>query len=203
MVGANHAAYTDRFHELAKLVPHLVTPESARIKRYVAGLAPKIRGMLKATQPKTIQNEILRAGILTDEAISCGTLTKVNKKRNRVEETSKSGGSWRDNKNAKVGIGFVVITPPRNESVGPYSKDCRAPFKQVVPMNAIKIGYNQRVCYECGSSDHLRNTCPKINRAPGQAGNPLAFEGNCNTQNNGNRATGRAFNRNMNVVEAL
>ncbi|GJT30257.1 putative reverse transcriptase domain-containing protein [Tanacetum coccineum] len=33
MVGANHAAYTDRFHELAKLVPHLVTPESARIMR--------------------------------------------------------------------------------------------------------------------------------------------------------------------------
>ncbi|GJZ20398.1 hypothetical protein Tco_0556988 [Tanacetum coccineum] len=33
MVGANHAAYTDRFHELAKLVPHLVTPESSRLKR--------------------------------------------------------------------------------------------------------------------------------------------------------------------------
>ncbi|GJX38063.1 putative nucleotidyltransferase, ribonuclease H [Tanacetum coccineum] len=47
MVGANHAAYTDRFHELAKLVPHPVTPESACIKRYVAGLALEIRGMLK------------------------------------------------------------------------------------------------------------------------------------------------------------
>ncbi|GKF99035.1 reverse transcriptase domain-containing protein, partial [Tanacetum coccineum] len=35
MVGANHAAYTYQFHERAKLVPHLVTPESARIKRYV------------------------------------------------------------------------------------------------------------------------------------------------------------------------
>ncbi|GJV51391.1 putative reverse transcriptase domain-containing protein [Tanacetum coccineum] len=68
MVGANHAAYTDRFHELAKLVPHLVTPESSRIKRYIAGLAPEIRGMLRATQPTTIQNAILRAGILTDEA---------------------------------------------------------------------------------------------------------------------------------------
>ncbi|GKA43290.1 putative reverse transcriptase domain-containing protein [Tanacetum coccineum] len=34
MVGANHVAYTDRFHELAKLVPHLVTPESSRIKRW-------------------------------------------------------------------------------------------------------------------------------------------------------------------------
>ncbi|GKC26118.1 putative reverse transcriptase domain-containing protein, partial [Tanacetum coccineum] len=27
MVGAGHAAYTDRFHQLARLVPHLVTPE--------------------------------------------------------------------------------------------------------------------------------------------------------------------------------
>ncbi|GJU08985.1 reverse transcriptase domain-containing protein [Tanacetum coccineum] len=53
-VGANHAAYTDRFHKLAKLVPHLVTLELARIKRYVAGLAPEIRGMLKATQTTTI-----------------------------------------------------------------------------------------------------------------------------------------------------
>ncbi|GKG57531.1 reverse transcriptase domain-containing protein, partial [Tanacetum coccineum] len=28
-VEAGHAAYTDRFHELARLVPHLVTPESS------------------------------------------------------------------------------------------------------------------------------------------------------------------------------
>ncbi|GKA21542.1 hypothetical protein Tco_0701531 [Tanacetum coccineum] len=40
MVGAGHAAYTDRFHELARLVPHLVTLESRMIKRYVYGLAP-------------------------------------------------------------------------------------------------------------------------------------------------------------------
>nr|GEY57144.1 reverse transcriptase domain-containing protein [Tanacetum cinerariifolium] len=30
---AGHAAYTDRFHELARLVPHLVTPESRKIER--------------------------------------------------------------------------------------------------------------------------------------------------------------------------
>ncbi|GKD44677.1 hypothetical protein Tco_1269322 [Tanacetum coccineum] len=28
-----HPAYTDRFHELARLVPHLVTPESRKIER--------------------------------------------------------------------------------------------------------------------------------------------------------------------------
>ncbi|GKE44846.1 hypothetical protein Tco_1472130 [Tanacetum coccineum] len=31
MVGAGHAAYTDRFYEWARLVPHLVTPESRKI----------------------------------------------------------------------------------------------------------------------------------------------------------------------------
>ncbi|GJS29848.1 putative reverse transcriptase domain-containing protein [Tanacetum coccineum] len=93
MMGANHAAYTDRFHVLAKLVPHLVTPESSRIKRYIAGLAPEIRGMLWATQPTTIQTVILRAGILTDKAVSCGTLTENSDKRKGVEEPSKTGGS--------------------------------------------------------------------------------------------------------------
>ncbi|GKB20268.1 putative reverse transcriptase domain-containing protein [Tanacetum coccineum] len=176
MVGANHAAYTDQFHELAKLVPHLVTPESSRIKRYIAGLAPKIRGMPRVTQPTTIQSVILKAGILTDEAVSCGTLMKGNEKRKGMEETSKPGGLWKDNKKAKVGTGFVATAPPRNEFVGPYPKCAKCP-------------------------DHLRNTCPKMHRAPGQAGNLLALEGKHNAQNNGNPARGRAFN--INAADAL
>ncbi|GJY28804.1 reverse transcriptase domain-containing protein [Tanacetum coccineum] len=65
MVGADHAGYTDRFHELAKLVPHLVTPEAKRVTRYINGLPSQIRGMLQATQPATIQAAILTAAILT------------------------------------------------------------------------------------------------------------------------------------------
>ncbi|GJY75877.1 putative reverse transcriptase domain-containing protein [Tanacetum coccineum] len=57
--------------------------------------------------------------------------------------------------------------------------------------------------YECGSREHFRNTCPKLNRAPGQVGNRLTIEGNQNTRTNGNRARGRAFNVNVNEVEAL
>ncbi|GJY44735.1 putative reverse transcriptase domain-containing protein [Tanacetum coccineum] len=113
MIGANHAGYTDRFHELAKLVPHLVTPESARIKRYMAGLAPEIRGMLKATQPATIQSAILKAGILTDEAVSNGTLTKGSEKRKSVDEPAKVGGSGRDVKKAKGGTNFMAAAPSR------------------------------------------------------------------------------------------
>nr|GEV16137.1 putative reverse transcriptase domain-containing protein [Tanacetum cinerariifolium] len=55
MVEADHTAYIDRFHELARLVPYLVTPENRRIERYVYGIAPQIQGMVTATEPSTIQ----------------------------------------------------------------------------------------------------------------------------------------------------
>ncbi|GJS53895.1 reverse transcriptase domain-containing protein [Tanacetum coccineum] len=140
---------------------------------------------------------ILKAGILTDEAVRCGTLTRSSEKRKEVEETSKQRGSWKDNKKAKVGKGFMATAPPRNENVGSYSKcakcsayhlegglcrlcyncqklghfarDCRAPIRQVAPVSAVKMENNQRVCYECGSFEHLCNTCPKLNRAPADA----------------------------------
>nr|GEU54016.1 reverse transcriptase domain-containing protein [Tanacetum cinerariifolium] len=54
IVRAGHATYTDRFHELSRLVPHLVTPKSRKIKRHVYGLALQIRKMVAATEPKTI-----------------------------------------------------------------------------------------------------------------------------------------------------
>ncbi|GJW36254.1 putative reverse transcriptase domain-containing protein [Tanacetum coccineum] len=231
MVGANHVGYTDQFHELAKLVPHLVTPESSRIKRYIDGLAPEIWGMLRATQPTTIQSAILKAGILTDEAISCGTLTKGNDKRKVAEESGKSGGSWKDNKKAKVGTVFVVMTHPRNEYAssnpkcsrcnahlpanGPYNvcfncqkpghiaRYCRSPIRQVTPMNAVKMGNKSRVCYECRSPGHFRNNCLKLNRAPRQAGNQLALEANRNNCSNGNQVRGRAFNVNVNAIKAV
>nr|GEZ00249.1 retrotransposon protein, putative, Ty3-gypsy subclass [Tanacetum cinerariifolium] len=63
-----------------------------------------------------IQSVILKAGILTNEAIRCGTLTRSSEKRKEVEETSKQGGSWKDNKKAKVGKGFVAAAPLRNKN---------------------------------------------------------------------------------------
>nr|GEU74522.1 hypothetical protein [Tanacetum cinerariifolium] len=64
MVGAGHATYTGSFHELDRLVPHLVIPEGKRIERYVYGLALQIRRMVAATEPKTIQKAVQLAGTL-------------------------------------------------------------------------------------------------------------------------------------------
>ncbi|GKD70516.1 hypothetical protein Tco_1324606 [Tanacetum coccineum] len=79
MVRAGHAAYTDRFHELARLVPHLVTPESRMIERYVYGLAPQIRKMVAATEPKTIQKAVQIFCALTDKTVRNGSIKKVKK----------------------------------------------------------------------------------------------------------------------------
>ncbi|GKF78243.1 hypothetical protein Tco_0230713, partial [Tanacetum coccineum] len=112
MIGAN------LFHELAKFVPHFVRPVFARIKMYMARLALEIRGMLKATQPATIQSAILKAGILTNEAVSNRTLTKGSEKRKSVDEPVKVGGSGKDVKKAKGGANFMATAPSREGYAG-------------------------------------------------------------------------------------
>ncbi|GJV23478.1 hypothetical protein Tco_1376173 [Tanacetum coccineum] len=57
IVGVGHAAYTNRFHELARLVPRLVTLESRKIERYAYGFAPQIRGMVAACHTPKISGD--------------------------------------------------------------------------------------------------------------------------------------------------
>ncbi|GJZ98487.1 reverse transcriptase domain-containing protein, partial [Tanacetum coccineum] len=101
MVGAGHAAYTDRFHELARLVPHLVTLENKRIERYVYGLAPPIRGMVAAM---TIQKAVQIAGTLTDKAIRNGSIKKNLEMRGNRGEPSKDRNGKDDNKRTRTGM---------------------------------------------------------------------------------------------------
>nr|GEV03296.1 hypothetical protein [Tanacetum cinerariifolium] len=119
-----------------------------------------------------IQSAILNAGILTNDVVRCGTLTKSSEKRKEVEETSEQGGLWKDNKKAKVGKRFVATTPPRYVDVGTYPKftmcftyhpesghfrlcfncqkpgyfarDYQVPVKQVAPVSAVRMENNQR-----------------------------------------------------------
>ncbi|GKF35912.1 reverse transcriptase domain-containing protein, partial [Tanacetum coccineum] len=176
MVGAGHATYTNRFHELARLVPHLVTPESKMIERYAYGLALQIRGMVAATKPKTIQNAMQISGALTDEAVRNGSIKKVEKRGN-AGEPSKD-----DNKRSKIGNAFTsTANPVGKENTGTWpkcttcnsyhapggpcrtcfncnrpghlTKDCRGVPRNVNLVNARNPSV--RACYECGSTDHV------------------------------------------------
>ncbi|GJZ92770.1 putative reverse transcriptase domain-containing protein [Tanacetum coccineum] len=200
MVEAGHATYTDQFHELARLVPHLVTPKTKRIERYIYGLSPQIRGMVAATEPPTIQNAILKAEVLTDEAVRNGSLKKSGEKRGNGREPSKEGNVKGDNKRARTRKVFATITNPvRKEYTSPapkctncnfynypkmscrvcancnrlrnFAKDCRAGPKMVNLLNARNPTAARGEFYECGGTDHYKSACLRLNRAPGQGGN--------------------------------
>ncbi|GKC79099.1 putative reverse transcriptase domain-containing protein, partial [Tanacetum coccineum] len=183
-VRAGHAAYTDRFHELARLVPHLVTPESRMIKRYVYGLAPQIRGMVEATEPKIMQKAVQISGALTDEAVRNGPIKKAEKRGN-IGEPIKDKNSRDDNKRTRTVNVFATTVNP----------DCRGVPRNVNPVNAKNP--TVRACYECGSTDHVRSVCPRWNRAQGPGENrPNQVAANNRGQGRGNQrnqARGRAF----------
>ncbi|GJY26122.1 reverse transcriptase domain-containing protein [Tanacetum coccineum] len=130
IVGACHAAYTDRFHGLARLVPHLVTPKSRKIERYVYGLASQIRGMVAATEPKTMQKAVKISSALTDEAVRNGSIKKVEKRGN-VGEPSKDKNGRDDNNRTRTGNAFsTTVDPIGRENMGHLARDYR-----VVPRN--------------------------------------------------------------------
>ncbi|GJX33540.1 putative reverse transcriptase domain-containing protein [Tanacetum coccineum] len=145
MVWAGHAAYTDRFHELARLVPHLIS------------------------------------GALTNEAVKNGSIKKV-KKRGNVGEPSKDRSGGDDNKRTRTVNAFSTT-------------DYRGVLRNVNPVNARNP--TVRACYECGSTDHVRSACPRLNRAQEPEGNHpnqvAANNGGQGRRNQGNQARGRAF----------
>ncbi|GJS81747.1 reverse transcriptase domain-containing protein [Tanacetum coccineum] len=201
MVRAGHAAYTDRFHKLARLVPHLVTPKNKRIERYIYGLALQIRAMVAATKPTINQSFVLKAGMLTDEAIRNGSLKKNTKKIRNGGEPSRDGNARDDNKRSRTGRAFAIITNPvRKEYTGAapkctnynyhhlpetpsrmctncnrfghFSKDCMVGTRMVNPLNARNPIAGRGAFFEYGSTDHYKAACPRLNRAPRQGRNP-------------------------------
>nr|GEW25248.1 reverse transcriptase domain-containing protein [Tanacetum cinerariifolium] len=95
------------FHKLARLVPHLVTPESRKIERYMYGLAPHIRGMVAATEPKTMQI----SGALVNEVVRNGSI-KMVEKRGNMGEPSKDKNGRDDNKRNKTRDAFATTSNP-------------------------------------------------------------------------------------------
>ncbi|GKA79206.1 putative reverse transcriptase domain-containing protein [Tanacetum coccineum] len=152
MVGTGHAAYTNRFHELARLVPHLVTPESRMIERYVYGLVLQIRWMVAATEPKTIQKTMHISGALTDEAVRNGSIKKIEKMGN-VGEPSKDRSGRDDNKRNRTVHAFATtVNPIRRQNTDTWPK-CTTCNSYHIP------GGPCRTCFNCNRPGHLAKDC--------------------------------------------
>ncbi|GJW31973.1 hypothetical protein Tco_0052005 [Tanacetum coccineum] len=123
MVGAGHVAYTDRFHELVRMVA--------------------------ATEPKTMQKAVQISG-----------------------EPSKDKNGRDDNKRTRTGNAFATTTNPvGRENTGHFPRDCRVVPRNVNPVNVRNPTPAHGACYECGSTDHLKLACPRLNRAQGPGEN--------------------------------
>nr|GFC30089.1 hypothetical protein [Tanacetum cinerariifolium] len=130
-------------------------------------------------------------GALTDEVVRNGSIKKVEKRGN-VGEPSKDKNGRDDNKKTRTRNVFATtVNPVGRENTGTWpkcttynsyhalggpcrtcfncnhpgqlAKDCKGVSRNVNPINARNLTI--RACYECGSTDHVRSTCPRLNRA--------------------------------------
>nr|XP_043633162.1 uncharacterized protein LOC122604339 [Erigeron canadensis] len=116
MVGADHAGYTTRFTELSRLVPHLVSPESKRVEKYLRRLVPQVKATMVAVRPLTLEEAMLRSEAMTDELVQCGAHTVASNKRKDTGESSSGKKVWRqDGKKHNRGRVFVVADAGRRD----------------------------------------------------------------------------------------
>ncbi|GJT82726.1 reverse transcriptase domain-containing protein [Tanacetum coccineum] len=180
--------------------------------------------MVAATKPSTIQKVVHIASTLTDETLRNGSIKKNPEKIGNGGEPSKDRNGRDDNKRTRTGNAFATTANPiRREYIGTtpkciacnyhhspetpcrtcfnynrpghFAKDCKVVPKNVNPINARNP--TARACYECGSTDHVKVACPRLNQAQRPGGNhqnqAVAVNGGLGRGNNGNQARGRAF----------
>ncbi|GJV76499.1 hypothetical protein Tco_1508083 [Tanacetum coccineum] len=200
MVGASHAVYTDRFHELARLVPHLVTLENKRIERYIYGIAPQIRGMVAATEPTTNQKAIgktSRDRNVKDDNKSTRTencfATTANPMRREYTSTTPKC----TNCNLHHSPESLCRACFSYNRLGHLAKDCRVVPRMVNPVNARNLTDARGACFDSGGTDHFKAACPRLNQAQrprgGHSNQVVAIDGGQGRGNNVNQAYEGAF----------
>ncbi|GJX31652.1 putative reverse transcriptase domain-containing protein [Tanacetum coccineum] len=145
MVRTGHAAYTERFHELARLVPHLVTPESRMIER---------NGSIKKVEKRGNVGELSKDKNGRDDNKRTRTGNAFATTVNHVGR--ENTGTWPKctTCNSYHALGGPCCTCFNCNHPGHLAKDYRGVTRNVNPVNARNP--TVRACYECGSTDHVR-----------------------------------------------
>ncbi|GJR61979.1 reverse transcriptase domain-containing protein [Tanacetum coccineum] len=90
------------------------------------------------------------------------------------ELASKDKNGRDDNKRTRTGNTFATTANPvGRENTGHLVRDCRVMPRNVNPVNVRNLTPARGACYECGSTDHLKLACPRLNKAQGLGGNCL------------------------------
>ncbi|GJS51508.1 putative reverse transcriptase domain-containing protein [Tanacetum coccineum] len=184
MVGAGHAAYTDKFHELTRLVPLLVTPKNRMIERSIKKVE-KIGNVGEPSKDRSRMDHNKRTRNVNAFATTVNPVGRENMGQVPKYTTC----------NSYHAPGGPCCTCFNYNRPGHLARDCKGVPRNVNPVNARNL--TVRACYECGSTDHVRSVFPRLNRAQGPKENrPNQFAANNRGQgrrNQGNQARGRVF----------
>nr|GEX41393.1 putative reverse transcriptase domain-containing protein [Tanacetum cinerariifolium] len=164
MVGSDIDGYTARFHELARLVPHMVTPESQR-------------------------GAVSMANRLTTDGIKDGIFKKKENAGNKKRSNDQNRNRGRDdrNKRQRTGSNFALTTPDQGQGQCQYAGQHPKVVNERPRPNCYECGDPNHFRRNCPMMNQATT-------AGGNHPNTvLAIEGNPNPRNNRNQAQGRAF----------
>ncbi|KAI3784091.1 hypothetical protein L1987_43183 [Smallanthus sonchifolius] len=164
-------AYTTRLHELSLLVPHMVTPLSRCIEKYIGGLPRQIQDTFLGRNPTTLEDAIHLSATLTDNHVKAGTLTKKGTKKvsdtitpptHNKEATTEPSHNNRKRKTRN----YAVVTPtiPVNQVAPMVQTPAKRPYVGIYPLCAT-CNYHHpqsipcRLCTYCGRYGHTFNVC--------------------------------------------
>ncbi|PWA40380.1 zinc finger, CCHC-type, Retrotransposon gag domain protein [Artemisia annua] len=138
MVGVEVDKYTARFHELTRMVPHIVSTVEKLIDRYIWGLIPEIRRDVTSSEPTTLQDAVGMAYHLTNDVIRSGGLTKGNDNKQKRQgdqqgnrDQDQQDKRQRENSNLAVAVDGIDtnrggnISPARGRAYFLSTKEAR------------------------------------------------------------------------------
>ncbi|KAK1414436.1 hypothetical protein QVD17_30180 [Tagetes erecta] len=223
-VGGENSIYTNRFHELSLLVPHLITPLSRGIEKYIGGLPMEIQDTVWGSNPATLEDAIRLAAQLTDNHVNNGSLVRKGSKKNSgkstvepAKEVKAESSSWNKKRKVKT-LNYATVSPtvPANQTAPVYQSGpmvqtpAKKPYTGIHPLcNNCKFHHLAhlpcRHCTKCGRFGHTLNFCKADGNTPARAcfqcGDPNHFRNHCpQLINNVPVARGRAFN--INALQA-
>nr|GEX92868.1 zinc knuckle CX2CX4HX4C [Tanacetum cinerariifolium] len=156
-----------------------LTVEKSNDSFEIVGKKKKRKGKSKFTNGVWIWTLMRAFGIVRDFRFGYdlghhsrnGSIKKIMKRGN-VGEHIKDKNDRDDNKRTRTENAFATTANHvGRENISHFARDCRVVSRNVNPINVRNPTPARGACYECGSTDHLKLTCPRLNRAQGSEGN--------------------------------
>ncbi|XP_021984974.1 uncharacterized protein LOC110880840 [Helianthus annuus] len=162
-------SYVTSFNSMSRLVPYLVTPEPKRIARFIGGLAPEVKGNVKASKTTIYRSDVdLSLSLTLDVVRSRAKKATDDVKRKREEDKfPQSNKKGKGNFGSKKGQSSdkPMCKTYNKRHFGKCNQDPQAKPCGICKKKGHKSVGCQNIkdatCYGCNEKGHIKTNCPK------------------------------------------